>query len=66
MALNSELYKNLNQFSDGELCKKIKCGHLTEEANYIAVEILKKRGVDIPVGKVESCDSPKGGVKSFV
>jgi hypothetical protein len=57
MDFNSELYKNIDQFSDDELCKKIKYGYLTEEANYIAMEILKKRGVDIPVGKIESCDS---------
>jgi hypothetical protein len=46
--MTSELFQNLNRLSDEEISLRVKGGYYSDEANNVAVEILKSRGLAVP------------------
>ena len=47
--MNEELYDNISGLTDQEICERIICRELTQEAFLIACKILKERKVEIPI-----------------
>ena len=55
--MHNNIGENLNKLSDEEISEKIKSGYFTEESMFVAVEILRQRGVDVP--EVDTSYYPK-------
>jgi hypothetical protein len=47
--MNENLFENITQLSDPEICERIIAGDFTQEAYLIACHILQERNVEIPV-----------------
>ena len=56
--MSDDLYEKINKLTDDEISKKVKGGHYNDDANSIAVAILKQRGLNVPPLE-EGCIEPK-------